>query len=208
MRSYLFLEILVHADVISVILRIPEINFSTMKAVFPILLSFVLFACDQTPVEPEPFMPPPCCGDHPSGIMDLAGQSGLTLELPEVFTPNNDGINDVLVVQTNASFNTFRLEVQQQDTAGIGTIIFVTTDTSDFWNGLQNSGSQSGEIAPADNYLVTVSGQLMSGEVFLDSLRVCLSRSCDDNIDGQSCLYPDQLGQGSPLPATNESVCD
>lgn len=207
-RSYLFLEFNVHADVSSAILRISEIHSPTMKSVYTILLSVFIFACDQTPVAPEPFMPPPCCGDHPSGISDLGGEAGTTLEIAEVFTPNNDGINDLLVLETNAALATFRLEVRKQDTAGIGTIIYSSSDPSAFWDGVQSAGAQSGSPAPADNYLVTVSGQLASGGVFLDSLRVCLARSCDENIDGQTCLYPDQLGQGTPVPATNESICD
>lgn len=136
----------------------------------------------------------------------------MNLEIPEVFTPNFDGINDVLLVLSNATFSSFELTVQRQDSTGMGTTVFQTNDMENSWTGIKDRGIKdngiNGEVLPADNYLVLVSGTLDTGESFGDSLRVCMALSCDDNIDGKSCVFPDQLGIGSPLPDTNEPICN
>lgn len=174
--------------------------------------AFLLIACDMEEVPPVPYMPPACCGDHPAGITDLGGASGINLEIPEVFTPNWDGINDVLLVLSNATFSSFELTVQRQDSTVMGTTMFQTNDLDNYWIGIKNRGIKdsgtNSEVLPADNYLVLVSGTLDTGESFSDSLRVCMAISCDDNLDSKSCTFPDQLGMGIPLPITNESICD
>ncbi len=178
----------------------------------PLLSAFLLFACDQEEVPPAPYMAPACCGDHPMGVTDLGGVSGMNLEIPEVFTPNWDGVNDVLLVLSNATFSNFELIVQRQDSTGMGTTMFQTNDMDNYWVGIKDQGiKDSGtgtEVLPADNYLVLVSGTLDTGESFSDSLRVCMATLCDDNIDGKSCTFPDQLGMGTPLPITNETICN
>lgn len=178
----------------------------------PIIFGLLLFGCDNEEVPPAPYMPPACCGDHPAGITDLGGVPEMNLEIPEVFTPNFDGINDVLLVLSNATFSSFELTVQRQDSTGMGTTVFQTNDMENSWTGIKDRGIKdngiNGEVLPADNYLVLVSGTLDTGESFGDSLRVCMALSCDDNIDGKSCVFPDQLGIGSPLPDTNEPICN
>jgi len=66
--------------------------------------------------------------------------------LPNIFTPNNDGINDLLVIYN--SFAQQRL-IQITDTTANNTLLFSSeaTDETAFWDGLDDNGMEAPEAA-------------------------------------------------------------
>ncbi len=68
-------------------------------------------------------------------------------EVPNIFTPNGDGVNDDWSPLTAGTFDTYELVVYNR----FGQEVFTTTNPNIRWNGLQN-----GVAAPADVYAWTL----------------------------------------------------
>lgn len=79
-----------------------------------------------------------------------------TLELPNVFTPNNDGINDFLIVNTEG-LTEFSLVVLDQRNK----IIYTSQDTTISWDGL----GFSGETVPSGNYVYFITASDATGKL-------------------------------------------
>lgn len=79
-----------------------------------------------------------------------------TLELPNVFTPNNDGINDLLVINTEG-LTEFSLVVLDQRNK----IIYTSQNTNVSWDGL----SLSGELVSSGNYVYFITGRDAAGSL-------------------------------------------
>jgi gliding motility-associated-like protein len=78
------------------------------------------------------------------------------LDLPNVFTPNNDGINDIFKVNT-VGLTEFSLVVLDQRNK----IIFSTQDSNVSWDGL----SLSGEPVSSGNYVYFITARDASGNL-------------------------------------------
>lgn len=78
------------------------------------------------------------------------------LELPNVFTPNNDGINDILIVNTEG-LTEFSLVVLDQRNK----IIYTSQDTTISWDGL----GLSGDPVPSGNYVYFITARDATGNL-------------------------------------------
>lgn len=94
----------------------------------------------------------------PEGCLDTAVKKvtinpDVVLYVPNAFTPGNgDGLNDVFEIflpPTGVDFSTFSLTVYDR----WGSIVYKTTDISQFWNGSKNN---SGELLKQDVYVYKI----------------------------------------------------
>lgn len=88
--------------------------------------------------------------------LNEANSQAYTLELPNVFTPNNDGINDMLIVNTEG-LTEFSLVVLDQRNK----IIYTSQDTTISWDGL----GFSGETVPSGNYVYFITARDATGKL-------------------------------------------
>ena len=88
--------------------------------------------------------------------LNEANSQAYTLELPNVFTPNNDGINDMLIVNTEG-LTEFSLVVLDQRNK----IIYTSQDTTISWDGL----GLSGETVPSGNYVYFITARDATGNL-------------------------------------------
>ena len=88
--------------------------------------------------------------------LNEANSQTYTLELPNVFTPNNDGINDMLIVNTEG-LTEFSLVVLDQRNK----IIYTSQDTTISWDGL----GFSGETVPSGNYVYFITARDATGKL-------------------------------------------
>jgi len=96
--------------------------------------------------------------------------------LPNIFTPNNDGVNDLLTIYN--SFAQQRL-IQINDTTTSNTLLFssMATDESAFWDGLDENGKE----APEGAYNLRIDYLFGSGVVELTCRTIYLVReNCID----------------------------
>jgi gliding motility-associated-like protein len=91
-----------------------------------------------------------------SANLNEANSQAYTLELPNVFTPNNDGINDFLIINTEG-LTEFSLVVLDQRNK----IIYTSQDTTISWDGL----SFSGETVPSGNYVYFITARDSTGNL-------------------------------------------
>jgi len=54
--------------------------------------------------------------------------------IPNVFTPNNDNINDLFLLDHTCTFTSFKIDIYNR----WGRLMFTTTDISEFWDGAAN----------------------------------------------------------------------
>ncbi len=101
---------------------------------------------------------PSGCRDTLSRIIDIRPE--VRYHLPNAFTPNNDGTNDVYKgVGILPGLRSFNMTIWNR----WGEMIFETDDPDEGWNGLKNN---SGKEAPNGIYLVMVSYTAPRGETY------------------------------------------
>jgi gliding motility-associated-like protein len=88
--------------------------------------------------------------------LNEANSQTYTLELPNVFTPNNDGINDFLIVNAEG-LTEFSLVVLDQRNK----IIYTSQDTTISWDGL----GLSGDPIPSGNYVYFITARDATGNL-------------------------------------------
>ena len=82
--------------------------------------------------------------------------------VPNAFSPNNDGENDIFGVKSSCSLDTFQLVVYNQ----WGTVVFATADVAGGWPGTVN-----GEPVPVGNYAYALSYSFnVNGKLFKESI--------------------------------------
>lgn len=74
------------------------------------------------------------------------------INAPNVFTPNNDGINDLFVVKTKSLIN-YNIKIYNR----WGSIVFETENPLNFWNGYSKNGIMSSEDVYF--YIITAKGE-------------------------------------------------
>ena len=100
-----------------------------------------------------------------NGCIDTLTQSFYVsekLHVPKAFSPNGDGTNDFLQVQTNG-----RTTYSFQVFTSAGAMIYKSESTSIIWDGIMSSGSQ----ASSGTYYYVI--QRTSGEAMTDKKPVC-----------------------------------
>ncbi|MXV16434.1 gliding motility-associated C-terminal domain-containing protein [Hufsiella ginkgonis] len=75
----------------------------------------------------------------------------LDIDIPNVFTPNGDGINDVLTVDLNRPVDLNYLKIYNR----WGALVFQTRDITNFWTGRNQNGSN----APGGTYYWVIDGK-------------------------------------------------
>jgi gliding motility-associated-like protein len=113
------------------------------KSILFLLLLSPFFACTKSTVEKYGCAEPPLAG---------------VICIPNIFTPNGDGINDVLYVRTSpglAQIDTMQFRVMD----GAGSNLFVSTLPAIGWDGTYNNGKKKTGV-----YSWEIKATLSSGE--------------------------------------------
>lgn len=92
-----------------------------------------------------------------SGVKQVPTQSDVKISLPNVFTPNGDGNNDLFAIP-NVDLSDFSLVVLDEK----GKSIFTTTDSEFNWDGTM----MNGEKAPVGNYVYFITAKDATGRSF------------------------------------------
>jgi gliding motility-associated-like protein len=116
-----------------------------------IILVLFLAACTKED-QPKDIYAEKC---DQSGQVDSLGIPMYLICIPNVFTPNGDGINDEFSAKGVGLENGYSMEIFDRDKGRV----FLTSDINKAWTGAANG---AGEIAPAGAYHYLVS--------FIDSL--------------------------------------
>jgi len=157
-------------------------------------------------------------------INNCCEESGLRLESGDryvhingAFTPNGDGVNDVMTVFTNASvaISSYRLSI-----SGLGLSLFETTSLTNYWTGAINVGSEDpvqGDALPvvrAGDYKFRLEVEFTDGSVVEGESTICVYQTCDiggsDLSRPNNCSFPDQFNpaEGANTFATSELECN
>jgi gliding motility-associated-like protein len=94
------------------------------------------------------------CMDTIVGNVVITEMQGGVVAVPSAFTPNGDGVNDVLFVR-GGPFTELEFRIFNE----WGNQIFMATDQSQGWD-----GTRSGTAQPAGTYIYTIIGRTLSGE--------------------------------------------
>lgn len=73
----------------------------------------------------------------------------ITLDIPNVFSPNDDNANDLWVIRPSRDADDVKATVRVFD--GRGVVLFETNDLLNFWDGKSN-----GQFVPPDSYYYTI----------------------------------------------------
>jgi gliding motility-associated-like protein len=119
-------------------------KFSSHLLVFFVLSASCILAQDQRNSFPSPDT---VSTDSVSRLLDL----------PNVFTPNNDGLNDVLIL-SGAGLETIKLEIYNR----WGTREFIFLGPNDQWDGRNTSGGE----CPAGVYYYFFSAAGVDGKSY------------------------------------------
>ncbi len=87
--------------------------------------------------------------------------------IPNAFTPNNDGVNDVFRIYGLYKYKSFSLNVYNR----WGELLFNTNDSKIGWNGLF-----MGELVPTGNYLYTIEFENLEGSKTIENGTILLIR--------------------------------
>jgi gliding motility-associated-like protein len=92
------------------------------------------------------------CANPPLGLCNLLGK----VYLPDAFSPNDDGLNDVFVVQGDIPTD-FTMTVFDK----WGSTVFYATSSKTTWN-----GTLDGQLLPSGSYLYQIKTKDKAGLVF------------------------------------------
>jgi gliding motility-associated-like protein len=80
------------------------------------------------------------------------------LEIPNIFTPNNDGKNDLFIVTTPEGLQTFEALILSKN----GILVYKWSDAKEGWDGLMMDGKK----APSGSYYYVIKGVDSTGKKF------------------------------------------
>ncbi|PCJ67601.1 MAG: hypothetical protein COA58_00250 [Bacteroidetes bacterium] len=86
------------------------------------------------------------CSD--SVFKTIEVKQAVTIEIPTLFTPNHDGLNDQLILLGIESYPTSEFIVMDK----LGKLVYEQTGYDNSWSGIGNKGAYSGEQLPEDTY--------------------------------------------------------
>lgn len=164
------------------------------KAIYILFLIVTLFGCTKSTIKKNGCADPPLTG---------------SLCLPNIFTPNNDQVNDVLYVRQGAGSPHIQ-SVSFKITDAVGTILFSSTDVNIGWSGAYNGEVTSG-IFTSEVYASLSNGDVID---FKGTITVLGDRPKSHLINQCSeCRFDSQFngidGFDASLP-TNETsaICE
>ena len=159
---------------------------------FLLVATITLFSCkDDDPESPLKG----CCGNE--AINEDVGNGHIYV--PNIFTPNDDGINDLLYIATDSIQTIVEVEIRDKN----GTIVFETFDpmvnsSSDAWDGEIDGAIVQGL------YTISVSVLAENGTSRTIEGKVC-NFPCDgdnvtEQVSGENCQFPSQVDSGYFCP--------
>jgi gliding motility-associated-like protein len=86
------------------------------------------------------------CSDSVFKIIEV--KQAIEIEIPTLFTPNNDGVNDNLILLGIESYPESEFIVMDK----LGKLVYEQTAYDNTWSGIGNTGHYSGVQLPADTY--------------------------------------------------------
>ena len=116
-------------------------------AVLTSLISF--FSCTPEEAHKKPIEPKEvykdCCGTKP---VEWTKDNGIYLFIPNAFTPNGDGVNDLFVIEGTPAdqITLYNLRIYDR----WGQEVFTSDKITDLWNGKRNN---AGEDCPDGTYV-------------------------------------------------------
>lgn len=150
------------------------INYVNMSRYALILYLIAIFSCKKTPPSPAKS----CCE---GGGVSILNPDGSGFWMPSAFTPNDDGINDLLAIYGNG-VKQFTLKIYS------GQKVVFTTSTLSFWGW---DGKIDSKSAVATTYKVIVEGQFTNNGGFAKETHLCLIKDCwPSSMEG--CINGDQ----------------
>ena len=169
-----------------------------LKIAFLSLFCLSIFSCNdlKSPSDLEN-----CCSSA-DPLVEL-GSSGEYILMPNVFTPNNDGQNDILLPFIFADIDSLSVTVM----AGTSTV-HTSSDTLltniEFWDGKNGSSLVKEGSYDWELYIRTKTGE---EETIKRSF--CVFIDCESAADFPAfCYFPDQLVVGGNFIDTEDGICN
>lgn len=168
-----------------------------MKSTHLYLLIFItlsLFSCkDDEPIA-RPSIYTGCCDNDPVEYVNNTAFSTISMYIPSAFTPNGDGVNDLLeIVTINVDFiGSFEIR-DQQDRVVFSKNNFSTYFESLTWDGKINHFGNDAIVGGLYNYSIEFFTNYGINETVEGTVCAFL---CDENFpeDKDDCLFRTQLG--------------
>ena len=123
------------------------------------------------------------------------------LFVPNVFTPNGDGLNDVFLPSCDCPITNYKMVIENHK----GKEVFSTTDQTEAWNGTNSKGKNVEE----DMYRCIITGTLSGLDLNYNETLLRVEHSTKYHINRCSqCVYPeDYNGLGVINGVPSEVVC-
>lgn len=158
---------------------------------FLLSLTIVLANCNKTKVDD-------CCTGDPQ----IAAVDSSVIAVPDIFTPNADGVNDLLYVRTK-NIASLTLTITKRS----GKVLFESSDMSTGWD-----GTYKGKNVKEKEFSFTVDARTLSGKSLNLSGKVCIIRDNCAKGPLQNCFFDCQFNGTTfdrNIP-TNENIkmCD
>ena len=142
-----------------------------MKIIILATLAFIVFAgCNKINTKN-------CCAGG-----NVASVDSSFIAMPDIFTPNGDGINDILFVQ-NRNLSGLKLTISKGSK-----IIFETTGTTSGWDGTYKS-----KMSKEMDYSYVVEAFTLSGKSLSLSGDICLIRDNCSKTPIVNCCFASQF---------------
>ena len=160
-----------------------------MKKILFVLIPIISFtACKGHKITKK------CCDSPPIQENFTGGY----LSMPNIFSPDGDGINDVLVIR-HKGLKSFYLTIKN----GIGKKIFETTDPDQFWGGSHKNKIDYG------SYKYKLEVETINGEKINTEGRICVwgfngCKSCNCIEDADKCVFGDRLDTSAILNPSSD----
>lgn len=150
-----------------------NIKINKMKRIILFsLAAFSVMACNKISIKE-------CC----NGVAQITSVDSSLIAIPDVFTPNGDGINDVLFVyQKNISSFSFTIEKNSKIN------LFSTTDAVLGWD-----GTYEGEFVKEQDYVYSIEATTLSGKTLNLSGSVCMIRDKCTRTTFENCFFGNQF---------------
>lgn len=143
-----------------------------IKILLAILAVIFLINCNKTNTKS-------CCTGNPQ----VASVDSSFIALPNIFTPNGDGINDILYLRVkNISNLSFTVSKK------LGRNIFLSTDINSGWD-----GNYKGKPSKEKDYTFTLEATTINGKSLSLSGNICLIRDNCAKGPLTNCFFDNQF---------------
>jgi gliding motility-associated-like protein len=174
--------------------------FRVLTGVSLVVLGSILFYCKKSGTTTTTTTGLANCKDTHYFYNDGTGKTGTGILLPNAFTPNGDGINDIYrPVYKNVTNYTLTIKDSK------GTTLYTTTNPDSGWNGRNKSGSLVEDYYTASVGFTDTKGTAMTKSLTIAAYQYhggCLTKN------STSCVFGDQ---GDPqlgiIYPTYEKIC-